>query len=577
MATQPGLLIPVELSATTAWTRLLGVSDNDIATALTTGSDGAIYASVNTISASDPISALINGSVVSAFITKYNADGTQVWTKQLGTTDNKVATSLSTGSDGSIYISGSTIDILGLLTNSSVINAFVTKYNADGTEIWTKQLETTDNKIATALSTGSDGSIYISGNIASGSAIDILSGLINSSSSNTTIITDVFVTKYNADGSQVWTKLLETSDNDVARSITTGSDGAIYVSGNTRGNLDGQTNNGGDDAFITKYNADGTKVWTKLLGTGVDDVARSLTIGSDGAIYVSGNTRGNLDGQTNNGGDDAFITKYNADGTKVWTKLLGTGGDDVARSLTIGSDGAIYVSGNTRGNLDGQTNNGGDDAFITKYNADGTKVWTKLLGTGVDDVARSLTIGSDGAIYVSGNTEGDLDGQTNNGGDDAFITKLFTTLNNPPTDLSLDTTTIDEGQTTVGNLTTTDPDTGNTFTYSLVTGDGATDNSLFTITNNQLKTNSVFDFETKNSYSVRLRTTDQDGLSFEKQLTIGVSNVNETPTDLTLSNSTVTENQVIGTVVGNLSSTDPDTGNTFTYSLVTGDGATDNS
>ncbi|MGB3421712.1 MAG: SBBP repeat-containing protein, partial [Dolichospermum sp.] len=386
MATQPGLLIPVELSATTAWTRLLGVSDNDIATALTTGSDGAIYASVNTISASDPISALINGSVVSAFITKYNADGTQVWTKQLGTTDNKVATSLSTGSDGSIYISGSTIDILGLLTNSSVINAFVTKYNADGTEIWTKQLETTDNKIATALSTGSDGSIYISGNIASGSAIDILSGLINSSSSNTTIITDVFVTKYNADGSQVWTKLLETSDNDVARSITTGSDGAIYVSGNTRGNLDGQTNNGGDDAFITKYNADGTKVWTKLLGTGGDDVARSLTIGSDGAIYVSGNTKG------------------------------------------------------------------------------------------------------------------DLDGQTNNGGDDAFITKLFTTLNNPPTDLSLDTTTIDEGQTTVGNLTTTDPDTGNTFTYSLVTGDGATDNSLFTITNNQLKTNSVFDFETKNSY-----------------------------------------------------------------------------
>ena len=150
-------------------------------------------------------------------------------------------------------------------------------------------------------------------------------------------------------------------------------------------------------------------------------------------------------------------------------------------------------------------------------------------------------------------------------------------INEVPTDLSYDTTTIDEGQTTAGNLTTTDPDTGNTFTYSLVTGDGATDNSLFTITNNQLKTNSVFDFESKNSYSIRVKTTDQDGLSFEKQLTIGVSNVNETPADLTLSNSTVAENQVIGTVVGNLTTTDPDTGNTFTYSLVTGDGATDNS
>ena len=149
-----------------------------------------------------------------------------------------------------------------------------------------------------------------------------------------------------------------------------------------------------------------------------------------------------------------------------------------------------------------------------------------------------------------------------------------------PTSLLLDTSTIAENQiigTVIGNLTTTDPNTGDTFTYSLVTGDGATDNSLFTISNNQLTTNAVFDFETKNSYSIRVKTTDQDGLSFEKQLTIGVSNVNETPTNLTLSNNTVAENQIIGTVVGNLTTTDPDTENTFTYSLVTGDIATDNS
>ncbi|GCL41751.1 cadherin domain-containing protein [Dolichospermum planctonicum] len=102
--------------------------------------------------------------------------------------------------------------------------------------------------------------------------------------------------------------------------------------------------------------------------------------------------------------------------------------------------------------------------------------------------------------------------------------------NKAPTNLTLSTSTVAENQiigTVVGNLTTTDPDTGNTFTYSLVTGDGATDNSLFTITNNQLKTNSVFDFETKNSYSIRVKTTDQGGLFFERQLTIGVSNIND--------------------------------------------------
>ncbi|MFN7380787.1 MAG: DUF4347 domain-containing protein, partial [Dolichospermum sp.] len=102
--------------------------------------------------------------------------------------------------------------------------------------------------------------------------------------------------------------------------------------------------------------------------------------------------------------------------------------------------------------------------------------------------------------------------------------------NKAPTNLTLSTSTVAENQiigTVVGNLTTTDPNTGDTFTYSLVTGDGATDNSLFTITNNQLKTNFVFDFEAKNSYSIRVRTTDQGELSFEKQLTIGVTDLND--------------------------------------------------
>ncbi|WP_196803199.1 cadherin domain-containing protein, partial [Dolichospermum circinale] len=90
-------------------------------------------------------------------------------------------------------------------------------------------------------------------------------------------------------------------------------------------------------------------------------------------------------------------------------------------------------------------------------------------------------------------------------------------LNQAPTNLTLSTSTIAENQvigTVVGNLTTTDPDTGNTFTYSLVSGTGATDNSLFTISNNQLRTNVVFDFEAKNSYSIRVKTTDQGGLSY---------------------------------------------------------------
>jgi hypothetical protein len=157
------------------------------------------------------------------------------------------------------------------------------------------------------------------------------------------------------------------------------------------------------------------------------------------------------------------------------------------------------------------------------------------------------------------------------------------TINNDenfPTNLNLSNNTVAENSplnTLIGNFTTTDPDTGNTFSYSLVTGTGDTDNSLFTIDGNQLKVNGLLDYETQNNYSIRVKTTDQGGLSYEKQLTVSVSDVNENPTNLNLSNNTVAENSPLNTLIGNFTTTDPDTGNTFSYSLVTGTGSTDNS
>jgi hypothetical protein len=130
--------------------------------------------------------------------------------------------------------------------------------------------------------------------------------------------------------------------------------------------------------------------------------------------------------------------------------------------------------------------------------------------------------------------------------------------------------------TVVGLLSASDANTGDTFTYSLVPGTGSDDNANFQITNGQLCTKASFDYEARNSYTVRVRATDQGGLFTEKPFTIAVTNVNETPTDLTLSPSSLVENQPAGTTVGTLSTTDPDAGNIFTYSLVTGTGSTDN-
>ena len=151
--------------------------------------------------------------------------------------------------------------------------------------------------------------------------------------------------------------------------------------------------------------------------------------------------------------------------------------------------------------------------------------------------------------------------------------------NQAPSSLQLSPTTLAENQaigTVVGTLTTTDPDVDDTHTYSLAAGQGDTDNSLFVVEGNQLKTAAVLDRETKSSYSVRLRTTDQTGLSLDQAFTITVSDVNETPTAISLSNASVAENQAAGTVVGLFTTTDPDVAGSHVYSLVTGDGASGN-
>lgn len=142
--------------------------------------------------------------------------------------------------------------------------------------------------------------------------------------------------------------------------------------------------------------------------------------------------------------------------------------------------------------------------------------------------------------------------------------------NQAPTDIALSSSSVAENLpvgSVIGALSTTDHDAGDTFTYSLVSGDVAN----FHIVGNQLQTAASFDFETRSSYSVTIRTTDAGGLAFDKALTISVTDVNEAPTLLALSSTTVAENLPAGTVVGTLSSSDPDAGDSFTYSLIAGD------
>jgi len=163
---------------------------------------------------------------------------------------------------------------------------------------------------------------------------------------------------------------------------------------------------------------------------------------------------------------------------------------------------------------------------------------------------------------------------------DQVFTLVVQDVDEAPTDISITGTGIDEGAAVgsiVGTLVSTDQDESSTdFTYALVAGTKANNNDLFEIVGEQLKTKSVFNFETKSSYVVNVRTTDEAGLTFDKSITIKVNNVNENPTDLTVSATAFNENVAIGTTVSTLGVLDPDKTGTYTYSLVSGVGDKDN-
>ncbi|MEN9308894.1 MAG: toxins and related Ca2+-binding domain, partial [Fibrobacterota bacterium] len=103
------------------------------------------------------------------------------------------------------------------------------------------------------------------------------------------------------------------------------------------------------------------------------------------------------------------------------------------------------------------------------------------------------------------------------------------TTNNPPTDITLSSTSVSENLPSgspVGKLSVTDPDPGGGVDFDLIGGTGSTDNALFTVTNGKdtLFTNAVFDFETKSTYSIRIRVYDHRGGYIDKAFALTVAN-----------------------------------------------------
>jgi len=234
----------------------------------------------------------------------------------------------------------------------------------------------------------------------------------------------MYLVKYSSSGIKLWTKQMGSSLLlCVGFAVTTDDSDNIYVTGVSSGSFDGNTSFGGFDAFLVKYDAAGVKQWSTQFGSTSDDVAKGVATDSSGNVYVTGGTEGSLGGNTSVGGYDMFLVKYNSAGVNQWTRQLGTASEDGGQGITIDSSGNIYVTGETDGSLDGNISSGGTDMFLSKYDSSGIKLWTKQLGTGTTDSGSGVATDISGDIYVAGYTSGGLDGNISYGNRDTFLVK----------------------------------------------------------------------------------------------------------------------------------------------------------
>ncbi len=228
---------------------------------------------------------------------------------------------------------------------------------------------------------------------------------------------DVVFGRYDGDGNQLWIRQLGTKFNDSAYAAASDGSGGLYLGGSTSGSFGG-ARVGGNDAWFARFDGAGNQLWSQQIGTIGYDSANAAASDSSGGLYVCGHTCCSLGGMTA-GFIDAWLAHYDGAGNALWIRQLGTSGFDVATSVASDASGGVFVSGYTNASLGGQ-NAGLDDAWFAHYDGAGNQLWIRQLGTSEYDLTKGVVSDASGGVYVAGQTNGTLGGQSV-GGFDAWL------------------------------------------------------------------------------------------------------------------------------------------------------------
>lgn len=477
--------LPLIIDPTLIYGTYLGAGSTDSARGVAVDGNGNVYLTGQTYSSNFPGTTGSRSGTTDVFVTKLNAQGTVLlFTTILGGSDDEAGNGIAVDATGHAWITGETestnFPTLNPLAMSDFsagfIDTFAAKLNANGSLAFSTYLSFDVNDQGNAIVLDSQGNAYITGE------------------TRATFGPQVFAHKLAADGSaQIYGVVFGWAD----RGFDKGSSGyAIAVDANGNAYITGRTNSivfpvvdafqtrcseddgidcTGDDAFVTKLNADGTTIlYSTYLGgsslgssTGSgNDEGRGIAVDAQGSIYVAGqtfapdfpvknafqSTKAGLDNFT-----DGFLVKFAPAGNALeYGTYLGGEAWEEIHGLAIDGAGNAYVAGFTSSNnfpasndalqaqigqgicIVGSTQRFCYDGFVAAFNATGSRVWSTYFGGSDDDIVNGLAY-ANGNVYVAGKTSS-FNLPTTVGvfqpnkalNEDAFVVKIGTGGSTPP-------------------------------------------------------------------------------------------------------------------------------------------------
>ena len=211
----------------------------------------------------------------------------------------------------------------------------------------------------------------------------------------------------------LWTRTFGTSEIEEGWSVAVGTSGNVFVSGFY------DTASGTDGILLLKYSDQGVLL-TNRIDTGVAQAGVKIVAAQDGSLYLA---------YHDNSGDlSTHIRKYSSDLSLQWDQTLDSGAyNEAVHDMVIDGD-LLYVTGTINGNAFGATGSDYYDLLIGCFNIS-SKSWVWQTVTDGSNASSGWDYGAaivmdDDYLYVTGDTNGDLDGNGSNTSTTPFIAKF---------------------------------------------------------------------------------------------------------------------------------------------------------